>query len=100
MAKQNINRCSTSLVIKKCKSKLLIATRMVKIKKRKKDFPGAPVSRTCDFENRGYVVNPWSGHWDPMCRVAQPKCKNKIKRAKTEQVLVGVWRTRTLVLCW
>ena len=22
---------------------------------------------------RGHVVNPWSGHWDPMCRVAQPK---------------------------
>ena len=25
------------------------------------------------FENRGHGVNPWSGHWDPMCRVAQPK---------------------------
>ena len=49
---------------------------MVKIKKRgkkKQDFPGGPVVRTPHFENRGHGVSPWSGHWDPICRVAQPK---------------------------
>ena len=50
------------------------------LKGRPGDFPGDPVVKTPRSQCKGHRFHPWSGNYDPACRVAWPKNKiNKIK---------------------
>ena len=35
------------------------------------NFPGGPVVNTLHFQCRGRGLDPWSGNYDPTCRMAK-----------------------------
>ena len=40
-----------------------------------RDIPGGPVVKTLHFHSKGHRFNLWSGNYDLLCLMAQPKKK-------------------------
>lgn len=61
------------------------------------DFPVDPVVRILHFHCKGHEFDPWSGSWDPISQMSQPKMKkeNEILFHKKDH-----HRLRKLVTKW